>query len=132
MNFIARDKTIIALPPNETHIDKEGYAVKASSGNAALLAADTDVPLGVILEGGPTTGKSSIALCGGNMGTVRVKLDATPGTVNVGTKLQSLNGGTWKADAGSGARVLAAIALEAGSAGEYLSALLVPPVSIAS
>lgn len=131
MNIIGRSNAILPIEPNETHVDKEGYAVKASSGKAALLTGATDLPIGVILEGSATTGKSSVALCAGGLkGTIRVKLGASPGTVALGTNLQVESGGTFIADAGSGSRVVCAQACESGSAGEFVEAVLFKPLSL--
>lgn len=122
-----RNKAILALTPTATHVDKEGYCVKASAGSVALLAADSDEPFGVVMEGAATTAKDSVAVCGGGL-CVRVKLDATPGAVVMGSRLMSLSGGTFKLDPGSGARWIPAIALESGSAGELIEAVLVKPM----
>ena len=111
------------------------YNYTATSGNWSTLAswfdATTDLPFGAILEGAGTTSKSSIAVAaGGFRGTVRLKLDATPGTVKTGTLLQTTATGTVKADAGSGSRVLIAQALEAGNANELIEAVLFKPISL--
>lgn len=128
--MIARDSQIIALTPTADHTDLEGYVVKNSSGSAALVSGATDTPLGVILSGATTSGKDSVALAGFH-GTVKVKLTSSPGTVNAFTLLQIHTDGCFKADAGSGARVLTAVALESGSANELIEARLIArPVHI--
>lgn len=130
MNNIARDNAIIALVPAADLTGKEGYFIDVdATEKATLIDAVTDLPLGVILEGSTTSGRSSVAvLSGGFRGTVRLKLDATPGTVKTGTWLQTTATGTVKADAGSGSRVLVAQALESGSANELIEAVLFKPV----
>lgn len=132
--MIARGNAIIPLTPAADHTDKEGYFVELSSGNAAIVNATTDIPLGVILEGRPTTGKDSIAIsAGGLSGTVKVKVKgSSPGTIALGTLLQLHSDGTVLADAGTGARVLVAQALEAGAADELIEAVLFKPVVFAS
>lgn len=112
------------MTPNEDHTGKEGYAVNATSGKAALATSATDLPIGIIVEGGKTTGYSSVAIPDGFNGTLRVKLDATPGTVALGTKLAITTTGTFKADPTSGGRTLMATALESGSAGELVEAAI--------
>jgi hypothetical protein len=130
MNHIARDNAIVTLTPAADLTGKEGYFVRADSAEkAALIDSATDLPLGVVLEGATTAGKCSVAVAaGGFRGTVRLKLDAAPGTVKTGAWLQTTASGTAKADAGSGSRVLAAQALESGAANELIEAALFKPV----
>ena len=125
-----RDNGVIPMTPNETHVGKEGFAVKVSSGKAALVTGATDIPIGVILDGEDTAGNSSVAVCELPGGTVRVKLDGTPGTVAVGTYLTITATGTFKADAGSGSRVQCARALQSGAANELIEAILFKPASL--
>jgi hypothetical protein len=134
-NLAARKDAIYAITPNETHAGKEGYAVVASGTAAAptaslVTSATATLPLGVILDGQPTTGRSSIAMAGGDVGPVYVKLDATPGAVVQGSYLVITATGTFKLDAGSGGRIQMARAMEAGSADELIEAILLPPVSL--
>ena len=132
MNTIAKDNAIITLTPAADQTGKEGYLVEVDANEkASVIDSISDLPFGVILEGAPTTGKSSIAVAaGGFHGTVRLKLDAAPGTVKTGTWLQSTATGTVKADAGAGSRVLIAQALEAGAANELIEAILFKPISL--
>lgn len=119
-----RSNAIIPITPAADHSGKEGYAVKIVSGEAALVTANTDAPVGVIIEGQDTTGKDSVALIGSGLsGTVPVKLSASPGTVNLGTYLEIVADGTFKADAGTSGTVCA-MALESGTAGEIIEAVL--------
>lgn len=127
-SLLKRETAIIPVTPNEDHTGKEGYAVIAASGKAALSTAANDDLLGVLLDGEPATGKSSVAVAGGNVGTVRVKLHSTPGTVVLGTRLQLHTNGTFKADLATGARTVCARALESGAANELIEAVLLPPV----
>jgi len=124
-----REVAVVAMTPNEDQAGKEGYAVKVSSGKAALCTADTDVPIGVVLDGEGTSGKSAVAVCDACAGTVRVKLDGTPGTVGMGTYLTISATGTFKA-AVSG-KTQCARALESGSADELIEAVLHRPVAAA-
>jgi uncharacterized protein YaiE (UPF0345 family) len=124
-----REVAVIAMTPNEDQTGKEGYAVKVSSGKAALCTADTDVPIGVVVDGEGTSGKSAVAVCDACTGTVRVKLNGTPGTVALGTYLTIASDGTFKAAVSS--KTQCARALESGSAGELIEAVLHRPVAAA-
>lgn len=129
---LVRNELIVPRTPAADHIGKEGYAVKLDGdGKSAIHDSATTAPFGVITEGGkptgsPATGVDSIALPGAP--PIYIKLDATPGTVIDGTKLQVTATGTFKADAGSGARVLCVQALETGSANELIEGRLIEPV----
>ena len=130
MSKLLLDQGVIALTPTADQTLLRGYFVEASSGSAAICNAATDLPIGVIVDGGLTTGKSSIAVSPGLV--VPVKVTATsPGTVVLGTYLTLKNDGTVQADAGSGDRVQVARALESAAAGEIISAVLINPVAIA-
>jgi hypothetical protein len=61
---------------------------------------------------------------------VKVKLHSTAGTVVPGTFLCLHTDGTVLADAGSGARVQVARAVETGVNSQLLDAILINPVSI--
>ena len=119
----AREILIVALTPTADHTGKEGYAVKNSSGSAALGAAVTDVPIGVITEGSTTAGKSSVALCGYH-GSVKLKLGSSPGSVVAFSKLEMSTDGTANLARGTTGRIVYAIALESGSANELIEARL--------
>jgi hypothetical protein len=125
----ARETQIVALTPTADHTGLEGRAVKNSSGSAALIAGATEIPIGVITEGQPTTRKDAVALMGFG-GTVKVKLDATPGTVVAFSYLVTTATGTAKLDPGTGNRVRFAQALEAGAANELIEARLIEPASL--
>lgn len=106
---------------------KKGYFVEFNSGNIQLADNAADLPIGVLGDG-DATGGSVVTTAA--PGTVKVKLDSTPGTVNPGTFLTLAAGGTVKADAGTGARVQVARALESGAADELIEAILVEPVAL--
>lgn len=131
MNTLARENAVLALTPAADQTGKEGYLVKLDSGGAAaLVSSGADQPFGVIVDGAALAGKSAIAVAaGGFRGTVRLKLDASPGTVLAGTFLQATSSGTVKADALTGTRVVVAQALEAGAAGELIEAVLFKPIA---
>lgn len=124
--MIARTSQIITLVPTADHTGKEGYAVKNSSGSAALGAAVTDVPIGVITEGATTSARDSVALMG-YAGTVKVKLGSSPGSVVAFSKLEMGTNGTANLASGTTGRIIFAEALESGSANELIEARLLQP-----
>lgn len=127
--MIARNTAIIPLTPLADHTGLEGYFVLATG--AVVSSATSTLPLGVITEGQPTTGKDSVALHNFG-GTVKVKLGATPGSVVAGSSLVLQADGTTKLDPGTGtARIRVARALEAGVAQELIEAVLVDPAILA-
>jgi hypothetical protein len=120
-----KDLAIIAMTPTADHSAKKGFLVVNSSGSAALNASATVAALGVILDGETTTGKDSIGLLGGNLGTVKLKAG---GNITLFAKLQQKNDGTVVVDAGSGARVLVGLALEAAATDEIFEAMVFYPI----
>lgn len=109
----------VRMSAYETHVGKEGYAVKYSStGTVALSAAATDLAVGVITNGGATA--SDIALPGE---IVPIKLS---GTVKNGQRCQLYTDGTFVVET-TGARVVAALCLEDGVSGDQVRALILPP-----
>lgn len=131
--MIVHNQAVISLTPTADHSSLEGYFVTASAGSAALVTAATDIPLGVILDGEPTTGRDTIALNDGFSGIVTVKVTGTsPGTIALGTYLTLKSDGTVQADAGTGARVQVARAMQSGAASELIHAVLIKPTSIAA
>lgn len=125
---VVKANAIVAMTPAADQSDKQGYLVKNSSGDAAIVAATTDLPMGVIVDGETTSGKSSIALLNFS-GTVHVKLS---GTVSANDLLQVHSDGTLRVDAAAGARVVVARALEAGVSGDLIEAAFYGPLYYAS
>jgi len=129
-NGVVRVDRILAIEANEDHTGKEGYAVKWSSGKAALQTSDSAVDtMGVILIGAESGKKSSIALLG-HAGTIDVKLHSTAGTIVAGTKLGSHTDGTHKATAST--KNYHAIALETGANSAVIEAALVSEPGVTS
>lgn len=128
--MIARQNAVLPLPAAADHTGLEGYFIELDSGEAAVCNSAADIPFGIILTGGPSS--DAVATCaGGFAGTVKVKVTGTsPGTIVAGTMLTLKADGTVQADAGSGARVQVAQALEAGAAGELIEAVLIKPVAL--
>ncbi len=111
------------------HQSKEGYGVTAAG---AISASATAEIYGVIVVADDPDGESTIAMpqCPDK---IEVKLHTTAGTINKGTRLVQHTDGTFKADPGTGARVITAIAQEAKVAeGQLLAARLIPPIVLAS
>lgn len=122
-NGIVKVDRVVSLEANEDHTGKEGYAVKMSSGKAALQTSDTAVDtIGVIIDGGEAGKQSSIALVG-FAGIVDVKLHSTAGTITAGvTRIGTHTNGTWKATAST--KNYGALALETGANNAVIQALL--------
>lgn len=126
--MIARATAVIPITPTADLTGKEGYFVLPTG--ALVTSATTAVPLGVVAEGFPTTGKSTV-VCANFGGTVKVKLGAAPGSVIVGSYLVLNADATAKLDPGTGARIRVARALETGNANELIEAVLCEPAILA-
>ena len=123
-----KPKAIIPLTAGEDLSEKEGFFVKLSSGKAILVTAATDKPFGVILQGADEGEMVSVAVCGGNAGTIHV---AAGGTISAGAYCQLEAAGDVISDSAAGARVLCAIALEDAVDGQLMEALAITPVTYA-
>lgn len=117
----AGSSNIITLTPAASLVGKEGYGVTATGGVATLGASATVPHKGIVLQGALTTGKATIALESFHE-PVFVKVT---GTVTQGDYLQQSTDGSYVVDAGSGSRVLGAVALEAGVSGDLIRAALI-------
>ncbi len=127
MSKFAREEAVLALTPTADHSAKRGYLVKNSSGSAALNDSATVPAMAVILDGEPTTGKDSVALLRGGVPPVKLKAS---GTIAKFDLVQQAADGTVVTDAGTGARVLVAVAMEAAAAGELFEAAVFAPLKI--
>lgn len=126
--MVVKANAIVPMTPAADQTGKEGYLVENSSGNAAIVNATTDLPMGVIVDGETTSGQSSVALLNFS-GTVHLKLS---GNVSKHALLQVANDGTVVTDAAAGARVIVARALEAGVSGDLIEAAFYGPIVYAS
>ena len=126
MSTFTRDVAIESLPQpaGVDHSTKRGFFVELTAGAASVCNAATDEPYGVILDGERAGGRSSVGLCGGNLGTVRVK---TSGAVAKGRRGQLAADGTVVQDTGAGARVLVCRFTEDGTSGELVEAVILDP-----
>jgi hypothetical protein len=124
--MVTRENALIALPTLADLTALSGYAVKVdANGNAIPIAADTDVPFGVISDALPDS--ASVAVCaGGFAGVVRVKLDAASSAALVSSLLAVTATGTATVYS-TGAGVVFAQAVETGSGGELIQAVLHKP-----
>jgi hypothetical protein len=129
--MLVNSQALVALTPAADQSELEGYFVEVSGNTVAVCNSAADLPLGVIIDGEPTTGKSTIAIGDAFSGIVTVKVTGTaPGTINRGTYLTLKADGTVQADAGAGARVQVARALESAAAGELIQAVLLKPQAL--
>ena len=120
------DNRIIPVTPAASHVGKEGYAVVADgAGAAAVSTSGTDLPIGPIVSGSDTTGKSSVALPGSR---VPVKLG---GTVKALDPLKLHTDGTYIKNA-AGARTICAVAMQDGVAGDLCEAFILPPIPLSA
>lgn len=126
---LQREHSVVSIASSADLSGKEGYHTRIASSKVELSNSATALPFGVIVSGEKTDGQNSVATFGEG-GTVKVKLGSSPGTVAVGTYLVLKNDGTFKADTGSGGRVLCAMALEAGAADELIEASLIGPQAL--
>ena len=119
------DSAVIALTPSADHSEKSGYFVNLVNGQAVLVSATTDKPIGVILEGEGTSGIDSIALQNFG-GIVEVKV---VGTATAGADGQLNNDGSVKDDT-SGTRIVVCRFLESGTTGALVKAVLYRPLAL--
>lgn len=126
MSTFIKDVALESLPQpaGVDHSTKRGFFVELTGGAASVCNAATDEPYGCITDGERAGGRSAVALCGGNVGTVRVK---TSGNVAKGRRGQLAADGTVVQDTGAGARVLVCRFCEDGVSGELVEALLLDP-----
>jgi hypothetical protein len=121
----SKTKAILAFTPAADHRTKEGYFVDLSGSTVAVSSSATTKPFGLILEGENTDGVDSVAVCGGNVGPVKVKAS---GTIAAGAYVQLHTDGSVVTDAAAGARVLVGIALESAVSGDLFDCQLITPV----
>jgi len=124
-----RINSVIAIAAAASLAGKEGYFYKLDEDNKAVaIEAATDKPQGLILSVRADGMEISAAPCGGNHGTVPIKLG---GNVDDLTKDLTLKAdGSVEADDGAGARVIVARPLEPGAAEEFIECILLSPRSI--
>lgn len=117
---------IITMVTAATSVGKEGYGYTMTAG-VATLGASASVPhKAICLQGAASPQKATFALEGCEQ-PVFVKIS---GTVTEGDYLQQHTDGSYIVDAGSGGRVLGAIALEAGVSGDLIRAALITHIPL--
>jgi hypothetical protein len=125
-SLYARGNAIVPFTPSASQEDMEGYLVDLA-GDTATISSSASVPAkGVILEGQETTGVSSIGILGGIAAPVRLRAG---GTIAKGAEIQQNTDGTLITDAGSGARLIVGVALEAAVAGQLFDAVTHTPIA---
>lgn len=128
MSKLAFEGGIISIVPAADQTLQRGFVVTAAGAIPSNFT--TVLPLGVIVDGQPTTGRSSIAISPGMI--VKVKMAATPGAVVFGSilRLDATTAGAFSLSPGAGtARIEMARALEAGAANELIDAMIYHPVA---
>ena len=122
---LVRTNAIISILADDGLTGKEGQFVRMSSNTAiALMDSALDTPLGLLLIGGKTSERVTVAVPGGLAGTVRVKL---AGTAYIGSRLQLTADGRVMDHDNSAPRMIVGVALEAGVTGELIEASLCTP-----
>lgn len=125
---LAREIPVVPLVSDADLTGKRGYFVEAASGKIDIVDAVDDLPVGVLLGGEVAGTANPVAL----PGTVaKVKLNSSPGSVDVGTYLTVAADGTVVADDGAGTRVQVARALESGAGDELIEAQIIEPKALA-
>ena len=130
MSRFVRELAVFPFTPatNFKTNSNEGYLVTISGDTATLSASASGHANGVILDPEDTDGKASIGILGGNLGPCRVRAG---GAIAKGAKIQQGSDGRVVTDAGSGARVIVGIALEAAAAaGVLIECVLKDPISL--
>ena len=125
-SLYARGNAIVPFTPSATQVDKEGYLVDLADDTATVSSSASVPAKGVILEGQDTDGISSICILGGIAAPVRLRAG---GTIAQGAEVQQNADGTVLTDAGTGARLIVGIALEAAVAGQLFDAVTHTPIA---
>ena len=121
-----KTNAIIPVTAGEDLSNKEGFLVKLLDGKAILVTAATDIPFGVVIDGAESGSMASIAVCGGNVGTLHI---SAGGTIAQGAYMQLEAEGDVITDAGTGARVIVGVALEAATDGALIEAVMITPTA---
>lgn len=122
----AGSSKIISMVTAATSVGKEGYGYTMTGGTATIGASATVHHKGICISGAASPTKATFALAGCEQ-PVYLKIS---GTVTEGDYLQQHTDGSYVVDAGSGARVVGAIALEAGVSGDLIRAALITPLTL--
>ena len=122
-----REDAIYPFTPAADQSAKRGYLVTVSEDTATLSASASTMADGIILEGADTDGESIVGMLSGLRSPVMGKLG---GSVTKGDLLAQHTDGTMITDAGSGARVLVAQAMETGVAGDLIEIVCFKPITL--
>jgi hypothetical protein len=126
---LARTNAILPFEAAADLTGQVGRFVVLTAGTVALVSSTAHKPFGVLLTDGKAGEIVTVAVgAGGLAGVIRVKLAASVGWP--GTDLQLTADGRVQTDAGSGARIVVAQALESGAADELIEAVLFRPVTL--
>lgn len=128
MSKFIRDTAVVALTPSADHSAARGRFVTYTGTTAVLVTSAAAIPYGVIIDGEDPTNdpnaQDTIGVCGGNIGTVRLKAG---GTIAAGALLQLTATGTVITDAATGARVIVGRAMESAVSGDLFEAIVIFP-----
>lgn len=131
-SLLARGKAILPIVGATDLTAKRGALVTLSDVGgvltATLSASATVKAKGVVLDGAPTTAKSSIGILGALDGTVYMKAG---GAITQGDFVQQGADETIATDAGAGARVLVGVALQTGVSGDLIEVAPLAPLTLA-
>ncbi len=126
---LARSNAILSVEANADLTGHVGRFVILTAGKAALVTTAAQKPFGVLLTDGKAGERVTVAVgAGGLAGSVRVKLATS--VLAPATDLQLNASGGVQPDAGTGARVIVAQALESGGINELVEAVLIRPVAL--
>ncbi|MEY4377270.1 MAG: hypothetical protein RJB26_1820 [Pseudomonadota bacterium] len=127
MSALYAGSPVVQATPSASHTNKEGYLVDLASETATISSSASTPAKGVILDGGATTSdKSSIGILGVLPAPVRARAS---GTIAKFAEVQQAADGTVVTDAGTGARVIVGVALEAAVAGQLFACAMHKPVA---
>jgi len=120
---IIHQQAVMRAESGEDLRECEGCFVKKDTSGKLVLCGKSDIPLGVVHVGGDK-GEDTDYILPAHQGIVGVRLSASPGSVEEGTRLVLDDGGTAKAgDTGT----LVAVACEPGTGGQLLESYLTLP-----
>jgi hypothetical protein len=129
MSYLTRNNAVLPFPTSSSQATSlEGLVVGLLNDELVELPEAGAAPLGVCINFDEAGSPASVALMSGGLGgTVKV---LTGTAVSTGDYLVIGTAGAVDADSGAGARTQVGQALESGSTGEMIEAVLFHPVSL--
>jgi hypothetical protein len=117
---------LVQLTPAADYTNHEGYGMTWTGDVCTVSASATTQIRGVIVVGGTVAQGVTLAVLGATNGAINFKLG---GAVTRGDKLCQHTDGTFITDAGTGARVMVAIADQSGVAGDLIRGYPITPIT---